>query len=306
MVASRPLKLCLVDMNNGVANQATRCFRRLLDGFSNRLRAANPGIEITLKHVQPRNLGELPPDDVDIAVSSGGPGSPFDGYDDPWCAGYRSWMDHVVERNMAHPLNAPSVLVVCHSFEISVMHLGVARLQAREARKFGVMPQYPTPAGQDSYLFRGFGDRIFAFEHRNWEVVDIDERRCKQLGAVLLARESRDGVSKGRGLTSFHLAAGVDGSIFHPEADRTGVVTWINKPEMAEAFKEAYGEYTYDQMMDTLNDPTRLARTFSLMVPGWLTHRFNLMAPAWGYQRLAQPIQDFSEFSGDEELVQAG
>ena len=42
-------------------------------------------------------------------TTSGGPGSPFDGYDDPWCTGYRSWVDHVVERNMKQPADAPGL-----------------------------------------------------------------------------------------------------------------------------------------------------------------------------------------------------
>ena len=60
MSASTTLRVCLVDMNNGVANQATRCFRRIIDAFQKRVTAANPELSVTTKHVQPRNLGELP------------------------------------------------------------------------------------------------------------------------------------------------------------------------------------------------------------------------------------------------------
>lgn len=283
-------------MNNGVANQATRCFRRILDAFSHRVRAHNPGVDITLRHVQPRNLGELPTLDMDLTLSSGGPGSPFDGFDDPWCVGWRAWLDGVVERNLANPRHAPSGLMVCHSYEMSVMHFGVCIMQPRDKRKFGVMPHYPTVEGQKHALFQNFGDRLFAYEHRNWEAVDLNEKRAAQLGSVVLARESRDGHSKGRCISAMHFAPGLEGTIFHPEADRNGVMAWVNKPEMAEAFKEAYGESTYDQMMDTLNDPSRLARTFSLFIPGWLTQRFNTMAEAWGYKALPAPVQDLSEF----------
>src|ERR1700722_10817678 len=108
-----PLRLCLVDMNNGVANEATRCFRRLFESFSHQVRAANPEIQITLHHVQPRNLGELPEHDADIVLSSGGPGAPSDGYDDPWCVGYRKFLDRVVDGNLRDPLRAPGLFVVC-------------------------------------------------------------------------------------------------------------------------------------------------------------------------------------------------
>src|SRR5437016_9401275 len=102
-----PLKLSLVDMNNGVANEATRCFRRIFDGFSTRVRAVNPSVDITLQHVQPRNLGELPDRAADLTVSSGGPGAPWDGYEEPWCTGFRQYIDYVGERARQEPITAP-------------------------------------------------------------------------------------------------------------------------------------------------------------------------------------------------------
>ncbi len=54
----------------------------------------------------------------------------------------------------------------------------------------------PTPEGQRHPLLTAFGDRLFAFEHRNWEAVDLDEPLLRKLGGALLARESRDGVSR--------------------------------------------------------------------------------------------------------------
>src|SRR5437764_800046 len=92
-----PLRICLVDMNNGVANQATRCFRRITDAFTKRVKLANPGIDVTFRHVQPRNLGELPEGEPDIVLSSGGPGDPSDGFDDPWCTGFRKFLDDALE-----------------------------------------------------------------------------------------------------------------------------------------------------------------------------------------------------------------
>ena len=296
MESKSELKLCLVDMNNGLPNQAIRCFKRIIAAFTENVARVNPRLTVSLAHVQLRNLCELPPADSDLVLSSGGPGSPFDGYEDPWCKGYRSFVDSVIDRNMAEDGRGPSMLAICHSFEIVAHHLKVAQVQPRASRKFGVMPVYMTEAGQRSPLLKEFGDRLFAFEHRNFEVVDLDEKRLAELQGELLARESRDGLSKGKGLVAFKMGPGVEGTQFHPEADRTGVVTWIKKPEMAEAFKDAYGEETYEQMMDTVDDPSRLARTFALIVPGWLHRRFDLLAARRGWVALGPPAQDLGEF----------
>lgn len=297
-MSGRLLKLCLVDMNNGVANEATRCFRRLFDAFVVKVRAANPGLDISFRHVQPRNLGELPDDHSDLVLSSGGPGSPHEGYEDPWCAGYRRFVDHVVESNLKDPLRAPGLFAVCFSFELCINHFGFAHMTKRDTLKFGVMPCYTTEAGAESLLFRPFGDRLFVWEHRRWQAVDLDEKKLKALGGQLLATESRaGGADKGPGLLGFRFAPGVVGTQFHPEADRPGVLAWIYRPEHAADLVDAYGQSLYDRMLKTLADPTRLARTYALLIPGWLTHRFNEhIARVRGLNPIPEPEQDMRSF----------
>ena len=173
-----PLRIALVDMNNGVANQATRCFRRIVNRFAERVRERNPGLEVTFTHLQPRNLEEAPAvDDVDLVLSSGGPGSPLDGFDDRWCRDYRAFLDAVVERNLRDVARAPKLFVVCHSFEIATIHFAVAEVRRRATRKFGVMPAYLTASGQDADFLQPFGYRLFSWEHRDWEAVNLDASR---------------------------------------------------------------------------------------------------------------------------------
>jgi GMP synthase-like glutamine amidotransferase len=278
----QPLRLCLVDMNAGVPNEAMRCFRRLVEGFLVRIRRANPALEVKVAHVQPRNLGEAPPAEADLYLCTGGPGSPFDGYDDPWCTAYRGFLDGIVNEAIR---GKPSrgALLVCHSFEIAVAHFGFARLQARAERKFGVMPVYPTEQGMRGPLLAPFGERFFAWEHRDWEVVGLDTRKLDALGGELWARESRDGRSKGEGLMAFRLAPGLEGTQFHPEADREGALAWIERPEQMAACVAAYGELTYERMRRSLDDPARLGRTFDTLIPGWLDRGFDELAPSRGW-----------------------
>jgi len=298
-----PLKLCLVDMNNGVANEATRCFRRLFDGLIVRARAANPGLDIQFKHVQPRNLGELPGKDVDLVLSSGGPGSPHDGWDDPWCVGYRGFLDWMMEKNLQHPEDAPALFVVCHSFEIATQHFELAEMRQRETLKFAIFPTYVTEAGQKDPVLQPFGDRLFVWEHRRFEAVNLNERKLAALGGQLIARESRPGqTDKGEAICGLHFGPGIHGTQFHPEADRAGVMAWINRPEHAAALKDAYGNSLYERMIKTLADPSRLARTFALLLPGWLTLQFNRLAKVRGLKPVGPPEQSMRDF--EEQRVQ--
>jgi homoserine O-succinyltransferase len=305
MPAPATLRVCLVDMNNGVANQATRCFRRIVDAFGKRVRDVNPHVELVFRHVQPRNLGELPSKDDDIVLSSGGPGSPFDGWDEPWCTGYRAYLDWVIEQNDKRKEGAVKALVVCHSYQIAVGHFKVAGLQKRSSLKFGLMPAYMTADGERADFLEPFGYRLFCWEHRNWEAVSLEATRLDALGGAVLAKETHDsGTHKGDALLAMRFGRGIDGTQFHPEADKPGVLNWIERPEHKVAVENAYGATLYDRMVKSLNNPERLAKTFALLIPGWLGHRFNELAPSRGWKPVGDPPQDMADF--DVSVSQAG
>ena len=281
-----PLRLCIVDMNNGVKNEAMRCFRDIVDHFLAHARRDNPSLDATTTIVQPRNLGELPPRHCDFYLSTGGPGSPEDGYGEPWCTGYRRFLDDIVDETLRGKEDARAALLVCHSFEVAIQHFAFATMERRTERKFGVMPVYMTEAGLRSPLLGPFGERLFVWEHRDWEAVGLDRRKLAETGGELWARESRDGYSKGRGLAAFRFAPAIEGTQFHPEADKAGALAWMDRPEQREAAIAAYGEVTYERMRRLLNDPMRIAKTFRTLIPGWLVRQWNRLAPTKGWVEL--------------------
>ena len=284
-------------MNNGVADQATRCFRRLVDSFGARIRRANPDVELVFRHAQPRNLGELPARDEEIVLSSGGPGSPHDGWDDPWCTGYRNFLDWVVEQNARNARESVKLFAVCHSFEIANVHFKTAEMRKRTSLKFGLMPAYMTQHGERADFLAPFGYRLFCWEHRNWEAIGPDERRIEQMGGAIFAKETHEtGAHKGDAVLSMRFAPGLEGTQFHPEADKPGVMNWIERPEHKIAVENAYGATLYDRMLKSLNNPERLAKTFALLIPGWLTCRFNEIAETRGWKPLDAPAQDMADF----------
>lgn len=290
------LRFGVIDMNAGHQNQAIRCMGVLIDQLAARVQAANPGLRVERVHVSPRDKDEPPPDDCDLYLSSGGPGSPYDGDGEAWVDDYSQFLDGVVDDNHRHGGRGRAALCICYSFEMAVRHFRVAEVAPRSSRKFGVMPVYTTEDGREHPLLAPFGDRLFAFEHRNWEAVGLDHSALAKHRGSLLARESRDGVSKGQALMAFDFAPGVEGVQFHPEADRPGVMAWVARPDQAEAFKLAYGITTYERMLKTLDNPQRLARTFALLIPGWMTRRFNLLAERRGWRPLPPPEQDMRTF----------
>lgn len=299
----RELSICLIDMNNGHVNQAMRCFRSIVSAFFERVERANPDLRMRLVEVSPRDTQARIPRDCDIYIGSGGPGSPYDGDHERWFADFGKFCDEMVSSARRNDADEKSFFGVCYTFEMLVRHFKVADVSMRDSRKFGVMPIYTTSYGQRHELLHAFHDRLFAFEHRNWEAVNLDEARLHELGGGILAQESRDGHSKGRALLGIDFGGGIEAVQFHPEADRAGVMSWVARPEQAEAFRETYGEFTYQAMLRTLDDPNRLARTFALVIPGYLTRRFNRLAVHRGYAPVELPNTDdvMAAFSGDSD-----
>jgi GMP synthase-like glutamine amidotransferase len=290
----RPLRICIVDMNNAHVNQAMRCLRGQVSTFFEHVRRTNPDLPCEKVEVSPRDTNHQVPRDCDMYLSSGGPGSPFDGDGHGWADDYGQFCDHVAESAARGGAGQQALFAICYSFEMVVRHFKVAHIAPRAERKFGVMPIYTTPEGQRHPLLAAFHDRLFAFEHRNWEAIDPDDGRLRALGGKVLARESRDGVSKGRAILALDVAPGIETVQFHPEADRPGVMNWVARPEQAAAFKATYGDSTYNAMLRTLDDPRRLARTFALVIPGWLVRQFNQLAPSRGYAPVDPPSEDVS------------
>src|SRR5262245_16014841 len=99
-MAPRPLRVCIVDMNNAHLNQAMRCLRGLVASFFDRVAAENPNLACERVEVSPRDTNQSVPRDCDLYVSSGGPGSPFDGDGAPWVDDYARFLDGIVESSI--------------------------------------------------------------------------------------------------------------------------------------------------------------------------------------------------------------
>lgn len=287
---SSTVRVCIIDMNAGVKNEAIRCLRGHVDSFAEEVRQANPKLRVERVEVSPRDRGDRILRDADFYLASGGPGSPFDADGASWDADVRAFLDEIVSQPAGAPLR--SLFAICYSFELVVRHFDVASLVKRESKKFGVMPAYTTARGRAHPMLAPFGDRIFAFEHRNWDALDVDHTRLSALGGASLARESREGLSdKGEGMLALHLGEALESTLFHPEADRAGIRAWIDDPDHEAAFREAYGDVTHERMIRTVDNPERIDRTHRVVLPSWFRRRFASLAEHRGWAPLEVPSE---------------
>lgn len=304
-VAPPPLKVCFIDMNAGVENQAMRCLQSVISRFESELRESNPTLPIDVHTVSPRDTLNEIPRDHDLYIASGGPGSPLEGLGTPWYDDFRRFTDGLIQAHDRDPGDAPSMFSICYSYELVTLHLNIADVVQRDGRKFGVMPVYTTTAGRHHPLLAPFGDRLFAFEHRNWEVVNLDEPRLNAMNGSVLARESREGRDdKGSAVLAFNISEAVETVQFHPEADLAGIFNWIDRPEQQKAFVDSYGDLTFDRMLKTIKNPERVARVHHEVIPGWMRRRFNAISAARGWD--AMPYGPMEALSGADLSVLLG
>ncbi len=251
-------------------NQAMRCLRGLVSEFFERVHEANPRPPLRARRgVAARHRGRPIPARLRSLPLVGRPGLAVRRRGRAVDARLRrasstAWSSPASEGGAIGARSSPSATRSSWSSSTSSSREIDAARRAQVRRDADLR----RPTGQQHPLLAPFGDRLFAFEHRNWEAIDLDERA--------LARARRQ-APRARAATASPRAAPSSGSRSRPASRpcsstprpiAPASMNWVARPEQAAAFKATYGEVTYQAMLRTLDDPRRLARTFALVIPG--------------------------------------
>ncbi len=258
------LKLAILDMYAGVANEGMRCIRQLID--RTQLTLAQE-FDVTVFDV--RTANQVPDLSFDIYISTGGPGSPLP-TNEPWEAPYFALLDQLFEWNKTNA-HKKHLLLICHSFQLACRHLGIGTLSQRKSTSFGVMPMHKTEAAKHEPLLAGLPEPFFAVDSRDYQVTDPNFAHLKELGAEVLCLEKhRPHVPLARALMAIRFTPEIFGTQFHPEADGDGMLRYMLTDEKREQVIANYGEAKYHEMVRLLADPDTIERTEAVVVPTFL------------------------------------
>ena len=109
------VRIAILDLYDGVANQGMRCIREILNQFSDL-----NNLDITWDEFNVRQHLEIPDLSYDIFISSGGPGSPLDSRGTDWDNLYFNWLRQVEEwNNNEENVVKKHVFFICHSFQLA-------------------------------------------------------------------------------------------------------------------------------------------------------------------------------------------
>ncbi len=266
-MALSPLRIAVIDLYNRFPGEGMRAIRELLE--ANEHLAGEAGFEVEI--FETRFDGSIPDTSFDVYISTGGPGSPFDGQGQDWEKRYFDWLDAIRAHNTT-PGNTPrSVLFICHSFQMMVRHFGLGSVIPRGSRSFGIFPVHPTATGLRDPLFDGIGNPFFAADFRDWQVVQPNMEAIEELGGSVLAIEKRrDNVPLERAVMAIRVSPHLVGVQFHPEADPPGMGRHFRKPTLEDKIVMEHGKEKYDRILKRLDDPAFLKRTHDAVIPRFL------------------------------------
>ena len=263
----RSVKVAILDLYEGKANQGMRCIRNILKdwGESNNLELESHEFDVRLKN-------ELPDTSFDIYISSGGPGDPlvsrFEDWDIAWCR----WMD-TMERWNANPSNPQKkyIFFICHSFQLASRYLNVGLLSKRKSTAFGVFPIHMLEAGKDEAVFEGLRDPFYVVDSRDYQVIQPNHELLNSMGAKILCIEkSRPHVPYERALMGIRFNEYMIGTQFHPEADAPGMSMYLQTEEKRQTVIESHGEDKLISMLKHLEDPDKIMWTQTHILPNFL------------------------------------
>ncbi len=272
-----PVKIAVFDLNNGTPNQGIQAIRKVLTQCDGRFYRQ----PLTFDVFETRLKDTVPGLAYDVYVSSGGPGSPYDGEGLRWERRYFEWLDAVWNYNQRHEeVSRKHVLFICHSFQLMCRFFKVAEVVERRSESFGIFPVHMTEAGRTDPLFERLPDPFYAADFRHWQTLQPDGPRMDALGAEVLALEKiRKHVPLERAIMAMRLSPELIGVQFHPEADPKGMRHHFARPERMEHIVGKHSEPKYWRIMRRLCDTSYLTRTHDAVIPNFLRGAVEALRP---------------------------
>ena len=270
------LKIAILDLYEGVANQGMRCIREILNQFSETCQ-----FDTQVDEFEVRLEKQVPGMEYDIYISSGGPGSPLDTVGSEWEKVYFNWLNKVEKFNN-NPANIvkKQVFFICHSFQLVCRHYEIAEVSKRKSTSFGVFPIHYLTDAEYEPIFGGLQDPFYVVDSRDFQVIEPRHNKIKEMGASILAIEkNRPHVPLERAIMAVRFNENMIGTQFHPEADAIGMALYLQTSEKKKTVIENHGQEKWMSMIEQLNDPDKIMNTYAHILPNFLNMAVGKMEP---------------------------
>lgn len=271
-----PVKVAILDLYEGKANQGMRCIRTILHDW-----AGSNDLELQVTEYDVRLRNELPDTSYDIYISSGGPGDPLISRFDDWDIAWGRWLDKMTRWNQNPSTTRKKyIFFICHSFQLACRYFNAGLVCKRKSTAFGVFPIHMLEAGKDEQVFDRLRDPFYAVDSRDYQVIQPNLDLLNDMGAKILCIEkSRPHVPYERAVMGIRFNDYMIGTQFHPEADAPGMSMYLRTEEKQKTVIESHGEDKLRSMLEHLEDPDKIRWTYAHILPNFLNQAIGLMEP---------------------------
>ena len=261
------VRIAILDLYEGLANEGMRCIREIINQWGE-----GNNFDVELHEFDVRLQQELPDLSYDVYISSGGPGSPLESEGLEWDNKYCQWIKQLEKWNN-DVANYPKkhAFFICHSFQLACRYYKIANVCKRKSTSFGVFPVHLMQDGMNEPVFEGLRNPFYAVDSRDYQVIEPDHNRIKEIGGAILAIEKeRPHVPYERAIMAARFNDYFIGSQFHPEADAIGMSMYLQRDDKKKTVIENHGEDKWRSMIEQLNDPRKIMFTYSHVLPNFL------------------------------------
>lgn len=269
-IEAHTLRVAILDLYNNEPNEGMRGIQSLLNRNT-----LPPPFSMKWDRFDVRFREEIPDTSYDIYICSGGPGSPLEEPGAKWEKKFFTLIDDLLEHNLKQTGKRKFVFFICHSFQLMCRHLRLGEVSKRHSTAFGIFPMHKSGEGNLESCFRELPDPFFAVDSRDWQVIQPDHSRIRNLGMQILALEKeRPHVPYERAVMAIRFTPEMIGTQFHPEADPLGMLHYLLRNDKKEIVVRHHGKDKYDEMLLHLNDADKISLTQSKIIPAFLKIAF--------------------------------
>ena len=275
MISTKPIRIAILDLNNGVQNEGMRCIKKIVHYF-----ASAEGLEPDCQIFDVRQRNEVPDLSFDMYISSGGPGSPKP-ENLPWERKFFNFLDSVYKYNRNHHNRVKKHLfLICHSFQLACVHWEIGFVGNRRSNSFGIFPVHKSHFAHTEPCLMGLDDPFWAVDSRDFQVIQPNQKVLDHMGAkVMCIEKNRPHVPLERAVMAIRFSREIFGTQFHPEADAEGMLRYFMREDKKLAIIKNYGEQKYFDMIAHLNDPDKILLTEQTILPTFLKEAYRKLAP---------------------------
>ena len=255
-MGATPIRIAILDMYEGVPNLGMRCIHNIIQDWS-----TTSGRETLVTVFDTRGNGEIPDENFDIYISSGGPGSPLDTVNNAWDIAFTGWLEKM------YALQKP-VFLICHSFQLACRHFDLGTVCLRKSKQIGILPVHTL---LEDDLFKDLQETFYALESRSYQIIAPNDEKIRKMGAQILALEKmRPAIALERAIMAIKFSENMYGVQFHPEADLEELSIYFNEPSTKETVINEFSIEKWNRIMDHLDQDSPIINTHKHLMPNFL------------------------------------